>query len=574
MKGRKQLKTVLKLMALELFSSILFALSIPNELFMFGLPLAGFFTLIPHYIALKQARSIKVSCLLCFIQCFFTHIFTSFWLANFKNFAIFTLGASALGTGAIHAMFAILFFMPSFVQKLNPFSDRIKKSFARRESRILWFAAVYTIFEYAKCTGFLSYPWGTLPMSCYRLKLLSQITDITGVRGLTFIICLVSGTAAEFILDAVKVFKLNSTQKQSAVLNFKLCIKEACRLNFNNVAAILIVLALSLVYGAFQYYRPIKPVKSFNAALIQENYDPWLVQEDAVYIHDSQRITLDAIADFRKRGLEPDLVVWSEGILHFPLPEGIPHYSRYPTDKPLIPFIKETGCPTIIGAPYTINFEELRFSNSAFLFDKDGSSDMHYEKIKLIPFAEHIPFTQYKIVRRVLKRLVGFSSGWIPGSSYSVFTIPLNSNKNENLKLCIPICFEDAFGFIHSNFKKLGAEVFVNITDDSWSLTKSAEYQHFVVSWFRAIEFRTTMVRSTNSGFTAIVDPQGRIKDSLPLFKEAWLSAEVPVYKNVKTVYMMLGEWVSFTLFIFIVFVSGTIIFLYHLKKFCLCYHI
>ena len=99
-------------------------------------------------------------------------------------------------------------------------------------------------------------------------------------------------------------------------------------------------------------------------------------------------------------------------------------------------------------------------------------------------------------------------------------------------------------------------------------------YQHFVVSWFRAIEFRTTMVRSTNSGFTAIVDPQGRIKDSLPLFKEAWLSAEVPVYKNVKTVYMMLGEWVSFTLFIFIVFVSGTIIFLYHLKKFCLCYHI
>ena len=94
------------------------------------------------------------------------------------------------------------------------------------------------------------------------------------------------------------------------------------------------------------------------------------------------------------------------------------------------------------------------------------------------------------------------------------------------------ICFEDAFGFIHSNFKKLGAEVFVNITDDSWSLTKSAEYQHFVVSWFRAIEFRTTMVRSTNSGFTAIVDPQGRIKDSLPLFKEAWLSAEVPVYKN------------------------------------------
>ena len=566
---KKQVKSSLFLIALELFSSILLTLASPNELFMFGLPFAGFFALIPHYIALKKARTLRFTALLCFVQCFLTHILSSFWLANFKNFAIFTLGASAMGTGAIHAIFSFLFFMPVFVQKLKIHPERlklelVKNAFNRRESKVLWFAAVYTVFEHVKCSGFLSYPWGTLPMTCYNQKLLSQIVDTTGVRGLTFIICLFSAAASEFLLDVLKVFKLNSTQETFKPLKSKALFKEAFMLNLNSVTAVTILLALSLVYGAVKYYEPLKPVKHFNAVLVQENYDPWTVLEDAFYIHDSQRLTLAAIDDFRKRSLKADITVWSEGILHYPLPEGTGHYSRYPVDAPLIEFIKETGCPTIIGAPYTVNFEELRFSNSAILFDADGSTDMHYEKIKLIPFAEFIPFTQYPLVRKVLKRLVGFSSGWVPGRQFRVFTIDLNSS-DEKLTLAIPICFEDAFGNINAGLKKLGAEVFINITDDSWSLTNSAEYQHFVISWFRAMEFRTTLVRSTNSGYTVIVDPQGRIKEDLPLFKEAYLASSVPVYKNVTTLYMLLGEWVSFILFIFIVFVSGVIIFLYNL---------
>ena len=76
-------------------------------------------------------------------------------------------------------------------------------------------------------------------------------------------------------------------------------------------------------------------------------------------------------------------------------------------------------------------------------------------------------------------------------------------------------------------------------------LIHKVEYQHFVVAWFRAIEFRTTLLRSTNAGYTVIIDPCGKILADLPLFQKKFLSYSVPVYENITTCYMIFGEWFS-----------------------------
>jgi apolipoprotein N-acyltransferase len=86
--------------------------------------------------------------------------------------------------------------------------------------------------------------------------------------------------------------------------------------------------------------------------------------------------------------------------------------------------------------------------------------------------------------------------------------------------------------------------VFINITNDSWSKTKSAELQHFAVASFRAIEMRTTLVRSTNSGYSTVVNPAGKILYDMPLFTADSLYAEVPVYKREMTPYALLGNWI------------------------------
>ena len=88
----------------------------------------------------------------------------------------------------------------------------------------------------------------------------------------------------------------------------------------------------------------------------------------------------------------------------------------------------------------------------------------------------------------------------------------------------------------------MGSEVFMNITNDSWSKTDSAEYQHFIIASFLSVEYRTTLVRCTNSGYSAVVAPNGKIIADLPLFEEASVGFSVPIYKYTKTLYSVAGD--------------------------------
>ena len=96
-----------------------------------------------------------------------------------------------------------------------------------------------------------------------------------------------------------------------------------------------------------------------------------------------------------------------------------------------------------------------------------------------------------------------------------------------------------------------GTELFVNITDDSWSLKKSSEIQHFVIASYRAIEYRTTLVRSANAGYSVVVSPSGKVIADLPLFEEAALDFDIPVYKRVMTTYARFGNWLPYLCLIF-----------------------
>lgn len=521
---------------LEILSAILLALAIPNEFITFGSPLLGILALIPHFIALDRSKSLKESCGLCFIQSCLTHILSSFWLSNFKDFAIFTLGASALGTGGIHAFFGLFFYLPRFYEKKvlsSPLEgSKISRFIKSNSFRAFWFASVYTLWEYVKCTGFLAYPWGTIHMTFYKLKSFCQIVDITGVRGITFFISYLSAILALLFMDSIK-----SSVKNSFILNK------------NIIFSVLSIFLLVEAYGIIQFSKDRKPLKYINTVLIQQNIDSWATKGDNISIEISQDLTQKGIKEFKNQGIRPDLIVWSEAILHYPFPEAMNYYSVQPKSYPLIKYIRDTNIPTIIGAPYSVDFDKGMFSNSVIIFNKDGNLQGNYAKIHLVPFAEHIPFTEYEFIRNLLDTLVGFSSGWEAGKEFKVFEIP---TKDNSVKISTPICFEDAFADICRGLKKLGTELFVNVSDDSWSLTKSAEYQHFVIAWFRAIEFRTTLLRSTNAGYTVVITPNGEIIADLPLFTRNYLNCSVPIYENISTTYMLFGEWIVLIIFLFI----------------------
>ena len=142
-----------------------------------------------------------------------------------------------------------------------------------------------------------------------------------------------------------------------------------------------------------------------------------------------------------------------------------------------------------------------------------------------------------------------YDKEYIPAVESTDVSVPYSTERNKpkpTVRICTPICFDDAFTDIMRPLFLNGTELFVNITDDSWSLKKSSEIQHFVIASYRAIEYRTTLVRSANAGYSVVVDPSGKVIADLPLFEEASLATDIPVYKREVTTYARFGNWLPY----------------------------
>ena len=550
------------------FSGILSALAIPNELFHFGSAFFAFIALAPLYIAAKSARSYKACALLFALDALSCHLLSSYWLANFKDFAAFTLGASAFGTACIEAMAGCLFFFP--FAKAESRRARGLKGGALDGAAVFWgkdrlflepyrilhFAAVRVVYEWAKSTGFLAYPWGVLSMAAFDNKILLQSADIFGAYGLTFLMAFCAGVLGEFILLFKKEAVWLEFHRQNAK-NALIC----------NAKCFVLLLLCASCYGIFRLAENSPAQKSLNVALIQQNADPWAASGDKESIKISMELSEKAVKDFEERGLETDLVVWSEAVLRYAFPNSLKFYSDFPDEEPLISFIRRIYSNFVIGGPYSIDEESRKFANAALLFDRTGFLRGWYGKNHLVPFAEVVPGVEYPLVRKWMRKIAGFSNGWTANGTYTLFELEGQSlvekpavrvikmsgmsdseSKRVPVRIAVPICFEDAFPDICGPFHDAGAELFINITDDSWSKTKSAEYQHFAVAVFRTVEYRTSMVRATNAGVTAVVDNKGRVLESIPLFEKGWLAAQVPIYARKDTVHSRFTNWLPYSL--------------------------
>lgn len=513
-----------------IFSAIIFSLAIQNEFLPFGSPFLGLFSLVPLYLAIRNSSSYLESALLTGLQTFLVHLMSSFWLGFFRDFAIFTLGASALGTGVIGLVFGC--YLHYFIGRKKSGSLVDAKTYFHPA---FFFACIWTLYEWAKSTGFLAYPWGTLVMTSYKWNLLPQIVDITGTWGLSFLFSLFGALVAEGIY-----LLSSSVARNNKTLFFQYRQLTAC---------CMALFAISMVYGAWQLNKELVPVKQMETVMVQQNIDSWVVGSDQQPIQISQDLTDAAVEDcVEATGAKPDLVVWSESVLSYSFPESEFYYHSSPDSRPLIPYIREMDVPFVIGGAATVDRVKRMYSNAALFFDHAGEYQGYYGKMQLVPFAEVIPGAQYEWVRKLLDAIVGFSSGWTPGTELTLFTVPLKTGGD--VTISIPICFEDAFPMVCRALFKAGSEIFVNITNDSWSMTNSAEYQHFAIASFRAMEFRTTLIRSTNSGYSVVVNPKGQVIADMPLFEETSLYTSVPIYQRTMTVYCLFGNWLPALCFI------------------------
>ena len=544
----------------SVFSGTLLAAAIPNELYLFGCPIITTFAFIPYYLVFNKIKNYRQAFLCGFLQAVTTHLISSFWLAYFKDFAILTLGASAFGTGMIGGFLALFIYLPfSSSAKHNELNQYTlhQKYFDSINFRILYFAALYTIYEWIKSSGFLGYPWGTVSSAVYKWPLLMQISSITGTYGITFVLVLLNALLAELLLfNSHKTENTIFSLKQTGVL---------CAALFSCI----------LVYGLFQYNIPRKPVKQLKTILVQQNSDPWKEKTDTDSILVSEKLTDDILDTISEEDEPVDLVVWSEGCLKHIFPSAENFYNYHPQERPLLKYVREKQIPFIIGGAFLRDRQLKKYFNAALIFDKNGQFRGCYGKNHLVPFAEALPFIEYPKIKAIMQKIIGISAGWTPGDQYVYFDIPCKTTsdyisgpvknidltksydqqkREENhpvtVRLTTPICFDDAFTDIMRPMFLNGAELFVNITDDSWSLKESSEIQHFVIASYRAIEYRTTLVRSANAGYSVVVTPNGKVIADLPLFEATSAVFDIPVYERTMTTYAKFGNWFPYTLIV------------------------
>ena len=569
----------------SVFSGLLLTLGIPNELFLLGNPFYAFIAIIPYYIAIKKARNYSQAFILGFIQVLTTHLCSSFWLAYFKDFAIFTLGASAAATACIGGLMALFMYLP-FSRKERPeISDfSIIKPFSEDSAfRIIYFASLYTLYEWVKSSGFLGYPWGTVSSAMYRWHSFTQLAAITGTYGITFLTVMFDAIIAELAHNYINSCKRLGIQ---AHIEDRIPFFNS---TLNAAKTFSILFAITLLWGNYEYNKPRKPDKTISTVLVQQNYNPWLSNTDDDTVKTSMKLSQQKIDELEKLDKQPQLIVWSEGSLQRQFPGAYEYYQWKPDSESFIDFVKRNGIPLLTGGVYRkdiYNEEDpeeeplRRYYNVAITFDGKGNFRGYYGKLHLVPYAEQIPGIENPIIKKIFKKVVGISAGWTPGEQLTYFEVPCSYYEDKTtprvnniniavpystsekikdiplVRISTPVCFDDSFTDVIRPMFLNGAELFVNLTDDSWSRKKSSEFQHFCIASYRAIEYRTTLVRSTNAGYSVVVSPSGAILADQPLFEESSLAYEVPVYKRVITPYARFGNWLPYSCIVLFVVVS------------------
>jgi apolipoprotein N-acyltransferase len=377
--------------------------------------------------------------------------------------------------------------------------------FQRSGRDVVWLApALWVTLEWLRGWFFIGFPWGALGYSQYRFHDLVQIAEVTGVYGVSAVLVLFNVVVAEVLRERGR---------------------DVRRLlpGLVTVTVLLVVLpALGRWRVATLAHDPIKG--SMKIGLAQGNveqdrkWDPSFQNETMSRYHE---LTLAAA------GAGAKLVVWPE--------TAAPFFFQEPGKRreDVFDIATKAGVPLLIGTPAFRRTApgQLEQRNRAYLIAPTHEELGHYDKMELVPFGEYVPYQRLLFfVDQVVTAVAILGAG----EEATVFSIPEG-------RFGALICYEGIFPALTRRFVDGGADFLVNITNDAWYGRTSAPHQHLVQASFRAIENRVPMVRAANTGISAVIDPDGRIRWHGPLFEMLWHVDEIR-WTGQRTFYTRFGD--------------------------------
>jgi apolipoprotein N-acyltransferase len=376
---------------------------------------------------------------------------------------------------------------------------------ARRDKNLAIFAApfLWVALELARSRmPDIAFPWNLLGYAATGNLALVQLTSITGIYGLSLVVVAYNATM-------VWLIRSQGTRRRSpaAVL----------------AASTVLLLAVALIGP-----RLVPAAKASQVAHLVQTDLPQSMEYpanwDALHAGDMSALDRISIAAGEK---DPGLVVWPEVPAPFSLSQS--EFARRAQE-----IARDSKSNFLLGV---VGWEpgaddRLAPYNSAAMLDPQGRQEFAYNKIHLVPFSEYVPWREYFWFA---KNLTGIAGDFRQGTRYAVGNLPGG-------RFSTFICYEAVFPNEVRQFVLDGANLLINISNDGWFGRSSAPAQHLQMARVRAVEERRWLLRATNNGFTASVDPYGRIVATLPPDVRAELDAPY-AFRSDSSIYTRWGDW-------------------------------
>jgi apolipoprotein N-acyltransferase len=233
--------------------------------------------------------------------------------------------------------------------------------------------------------------------------------------------------------------------------------------------------------------------------------------------------TLDLYRDLSLDGDDVDLIVWPEAAipaLPFEVRDFLLELNESVVDRSIQMFV----------GILTYNLEEGEFQNTVWAI---GEEEGMYHKRHLVIFGEYFPLPDF--ARRWLRLMNLPSENIMPGKESQ----PLLYAKG--VPIATTICYEIVYGAEQLQYFP-EAQLMVNVSNDAWFGDTIAPHQHLQIGRMRALETGRYLLRATNTGITAVVNPDGVVTARLPQFESGVIDAVVQPYTGA-TLYVRVGNW-------------------------------
>ncbi len=379
----------------------------------------------------------------------------------------------------------------------------------RRSASLALFAApfLWVTTEFGRThVPDIGFPWNLLGYPASESLALLQVTSLTGIYGLSFLVAAYNA-ALVALLRSLNRWPWN----RAALLSF---------------GALTTALVFVVVWGG-RFVPAAHPTEV--AHLVQTNLPQsttYSVDWDVIHARDLEEISQVTIDAGNK---QPGLMVWPE----VPAPFSMQHVAFA---QRVANIAREAQSYFLLGGvdwkPATDG--RLAPHNSAVLLDPQGRQVFLYDKMHLVPFSEYVPWRRFLWFAKDLTALIGefqhgtgYLVGELPGGPFSVF-----------------ICYEAVFPDGVRRFVLGGAALLINISNDGWFGRSAAPAQHLAMARVRAVENRRWLLRGTNNGFTVSVDPYGRIAARMAPDIRGALDAPYG-FRNDLTAYTRWGDWIA-----------------------------